>query len=403
MNILILTLSFPRHEDDLPGRFVLDLVKELRGRGHKISVVCAARRDESTQEKLDPDVLRVGRILPGFLRFSADSSVLSQVSNSYLGKLRMITFFVLQVFHSVKLGRDRSIDVINSHWLLPQGLSGAIAAEILSRPHVVSIHAGGVAAAESLTFGKLMVRYIAKKSMGFTVVSRYLGRRFFSLLVEASPYQAPITRIPMGVSQQTFQRERDVMRDLGPRILFVGRLSEGKGVDRLLEAVPLLLEDFKNLQLVIVGDGPLKKSLVDRARQLDILDNVNFLGYVANNSLPIEYARSDLVVVPSVARPDHVEEGLGLVAVESSMCGRPVVVTNVGGLPEVVEHGKTGLVVEEADPQRIASAMTYLLKNTSLRRKLSRRAMIHSSGFSCPRISANFEFVLRAAAAPSSG
>jgi len=144
----------------------------------------------------------------------------------------------------------------------------------------------------------------------------------------------------------------------GKVVLFVGRLVEYKGVEYLIEAAPLL----PDATIVIVGEGPLRKSLQEKASGLR---NVVFAGHVGDDELPYYYVACDVFVLPSVTR----QEAFGLVLVEAMACGKPVVSTNFSGMPYVVGDG--GLLVEPKDPKALAQAIGSILSDEGLASKLS--------------------------------
>lgn len=142
-----------------------------------------------------------------------------------------------------------------------------------------------------------------------------------------------------------------------PRLLFLGRLSPEKGCDVALAAFQLVKERYPRVRLTVAGDGQARGELEDLVSELRIEDSVDFLGEVPPARVAPLFDASTLVIVPSRS------EGFGLVALEAAHRGRPVVATRVGGLPEVVVHGETGIIVEPDDPSAIARAVVELLKN----------------------------------------
>ena len=141
----------------------------------------------------------------------------------------------------------------------------------------------------------------------------------------------------------------------GPRLSVVGRLIPIKGHDVLLEALVRVREAVADVTLEIAGDGPLDAELRAKVARLGLTDTVSFLGRVSP-AAPV-FERAAVVVVPSRG------EGFGMVALEAMERGRPVVASDVGGLPEIVEHGVTGIVVPPDDPERLAAALVALLRD----------------------------------------
>jgi glycogen synthase len=142
-----------------------------------------------------------------------------------------------------------------------------------------------------------------------------------------------------------------------PRLLCLGRLMSAKGFDVALEAFTTLVARFQDVRLIIAGDGVARGELEQRAAALGIEDAVDFLGWVDPDQVPALIDAASLVVMPSR------REGLPLAAVEAASRGRPVVASRVGGLPEVVLHEETGMLVEPDDAAGLAEAIAFLLAN----------------------------------------
>lgn len=137
------------------------------------------------------------------------------------------------------------------------------------------------------------------------------------------------------------------------------RLVEQKGVTYALEALAKIHSDYPDAHLLIAGNGDLMHELVHQAAQLEITDNVHFLGW--RSDVPDLMAAWDVFLMPSLW------EGFGLVALEAMSKRRPVIASAVTALPEVVEHGQTGLLIPPEDSDALAEAIVTLLSDRSLR------------------------------------
>jgi len=146
-----------------------------------------------------------------------------------------------------------------------------------------------------------------------------------------------------------------------PRLLTVGRLIEKKGVAFAIEAIDLLREMWPEIRYRIVGDGPLRGDLERLTDALGLRRNVQFLGALDELSVAEEMAASDIFLLPSITASDGEEEGTPTVLIEAASTGLPVVATFHAGIPDIVEDGKTGMLVPERDVEALASAITLLL------------------------------------------
>jgi len=141
-------------------------------------------------------------------------------------------------------------------------------------------------------------------------------------------------------------------------IISVGRLVHRKGQDKLIEAMPQILQKVPNAHLLLVGEGPYRSHLEKLANKLSMNHNITFAGRILYNNLPSYLSAADLFAMPSRARFFGLEvEGLGIVYLEASACGIPVVAGNSGGAPDAVIEGVTGLCVDGTDINQIANAV----------------------------------------------
>lgn len=149
------------------------------------------------------------------------------------------------------------------------------------------------------------------------------------------------------------------------KILYVGRFDNGKGIEYLIGAIPLIVKHHNNCSFVFVGDGPIKPQIEKLAKKLGISKYITFEGFVPHNNINKYYHKCDIVVVPSVW-----PEPFGRSVIEAMACGNPIIATEVGGIPEIVEHEKTGLLIKPASLEEIANSIMMLLCNADKRKKM---------------------------------
>ena len=141
-------------------------------------------------------------------------------------------------------------------------------------------------------------------------------------------------------------------------IISVGRLVHRKGQDKLIEAMPTILQSVPNAHLLLVGEGPYRSHLEKLANKLSLSESITFVGRILYDKLPNYLSAADVFVMPSRSRFFGLEvEGLGIVYLEASACGIPVVAGNSGGAPDAVLEGVTGLCVDGTDVNHIAEAV----------------------------------------------
>lgn len=151
------------------------------------------------------------------------------------------------------------------------------------------------------------------------------------------------------------ERYADTKPPSGHRLLFVGRLAPVKGLPILLRALVPLIEDFEDLKLTVIGDGEGRKALEHQAQTAGLADHVDFVGYKNQTEVAEALAETDLFVLPSFA------EGVPVVLMEAMAAARPVVTTQIAGVPELVEHGQSGLLVPPGDADALTRAIAAIL------------------------------------------
>ena len=157
-------------------------------------------------------------------------------------------------------------------------------------------------------------------------------------------------------------------REIVSQIFCAARLAPEKGFEFLVQALAILIAKNYDLQLRIAGDGPSKGRLQDLANRLGVADRISFLGNLSEQEVARELSASDLFVLSSLA------EGLPVSAMEAMAVGVPVIATNIAGTSELVDHGKSGLLVSPASPEAIADAVVTMANSYEFRSRAARLA-----------------------------
>jgi colanic acid/amylovoran biosynthesis glycosyltransferase len=160
------------------------------------------------------------------------------------------------------------------------------------------------------------------------------------------------------------------------RLLSVGRLVEKKGIRHALDALALLLGDGRDVEMEIIGEGPLRGDLEAQAAALGLTDRVTFRGALSSDAVQASMAAADIFVASSVTAADGDQDAATNTVKEAMATGAPVVATDHGGMPEMVVDGVTGLLVPEADPRAIAAAVIRLLDTQGLPGALAEAALV---------------------------
>lgn len=166
-----------------------------------------------------------------------------------------------------------------------------------------------------------------------------------------------IITIPLGVDTNFFKPSKKRPDKKGRELLFVGYLYKLKGTEFLIRAMHLIIHECKDVKLRIVGDGPEKRNLMKLAQILNIQDRVIFQGFVPHWEMPKYYQNCDIFCFPTLGEP------FGKVIVEAMACAKPVVASNIGGPAEIIQHQKTGILVQPAQPKLLAQKILSLLND----------------------------------------
>lgn len=186
--------------------------------------------------------------------------------------------------------------------------------------------------------------------------------------VRVIPHGVDLCRFNILVDQNE-QKEKLGVKSDEILALAVQRLAPRKAVEYLIYAMSIVSKENPKVKLLIVGDGPEKARLMELTKKLGINRNVAFKGSVDSQDLPKYYLACDIFVLHSLY------EQFGIVLVEAMACGKPVISTKVGAIPDIVENEKTGLLVEPKNPKQLADAILKLANDEKLRKRLGEEGM----------------------------
>ena len=303
--------------------------------------------------------------------------------------------------------KDYGVEVIRdkSNILLPTLRVGRKARSILSSREIQNVFFGAAAPLGLLSHGlrragatrivalthghevwwaKLWPFTIAIRRIGKGVdVLTYLGNFTKNAISRSltSSAQLSMVRIAPGIDTSHFAPVEDAHHlkeelDLaGKRVIVsVGRLVHRKGQDTLVEALPAILQEFPDAHLLFVGVGPHLEYIHKRAIQLGVLGSISFVGRVQYGELPRFISVGEIFAMPSRSRLAGLEvEGLGIVYLEASACGLPVVGGLSGGAPDALLEGETGFAVDGLNPEEVSNAVLKLLRQPELAAKMGQR------------------------------
>lgn len=348
LRICILSVDFLPNVGGIAAH-VYELARALRSLGNDVTIVTF--RDAFFAPKEETvDGLHIVRI--------------------YLPKNTVLLYPVFALFEYFtvrRIVREKKIDLLHSHYVFPDGFVSRLQSGV---PGVATEHTSGFL--DRLERGRMLwlYRWVYARMDQIITPSDELAGAVGALGIPGQK----ITFVSNGVDTDKFSPEvppRDLRKQytLAPEtriVLCPRRLEPKNGVKYLVEAVPAVLRECPDTRFFIVG-GSYPDQLVllqKRGRELGVQNHIIFAGSVPNAEMPSWYTAADVVVLPSL------KEATSIAGLEAMACGRPLVGTNVGGIPYLIDDGKTGLLVEPKDPPGLADALVNVLTNDTTRREM---------------------------------
>jgi glycosyltransferase involved in cell wall biosynthesis len=311
------------------------LAEHLAQRGHEVHVITLL--DDGLQEECYEKGFYIHRLR--------------------LAKIRLVGTFAFSI-NIVKMIRKINPDIVHV-----QSLSCSFPALILKKiwhtPYVVWGQGSDVYGPDWFT--KISLRTTIKNADFVIALSEDMKRAVQHI------YNREIAIVPNGIELEEYIDKLQMQRKehTEQRILFVGRLSPEKGVQYLLQAMQVIHGKIPDAKLAIVGYGVEGRGLEELAASLGIRECVDFVGKVPHERIPDYMQQADVFVLPSLS------EGLPVVILEAMASGLPIIATRVGGLPDIIEEGVNGYLVEAKNPDAIAEKLLILIKSDNGCTKIS--------------------------------
>ena len=372
MRVLVLTTSFPTDKKSMSGIFVFDECKRLVEQGIEVTVLAPHYPGSKRSELMGGiNVRRFRYMLPsGWQRLCYGAGMEPNMRENSFVLFLLIPFFLSFFLYTIWF--SRKADILHCHWS-PAGLVGAIVGKCIMRKATIYMEHHGIATTSRVH--RLVLSWILQNADFVLANSSFTLDR---ILEVAKPRRRAV--LPPGINMSCFsaqERTDDFYKTVGfkcdvPLLLSVGRFIDFKGFGYLIEAIEILVYKMErpNIQLLIVGDGPLRASLDTMVCEKDIERNIRMVGIVPPENMPTHYSHADIVVAPSIIDDHGNTEGLGLTLIEANACGVPCVASRVGGITDVIEDGVNGLLVEPRNPVQLAEKIDYLLRHPKQREKM---------------------------------
>ena len=374
LKVLFLNYEFPPSGGGA-GNATYQTALEMSRRGHDVDVLTARLPNQPAVDKIEK--LTIHRVL-SYRRSVHESGLLGTVIYlvAALGRLR-------------SLAKSQNYDLFHFYFGLPTGLLGLYVRFVLRKPYIISLRGSDVPGYDTTRW------YLQPLHIVLRPVSRYLWSHAASVialsrhlrdLAQLTTPQLDIKVIGNAVDAAMFPKKPASIHPDPIRLICVCRLVKRKGLIYLIDAMREMRNDDVTLQIVGTGDN--RKEIESLIDQSDVAHNITMVGYVPRECLVDYYHDADVFVLPSLS------ESFGQVIVEAMSCGLPVVASRVGGIPETIEHGVNGLLVEPASSQALVSAIRRLISEPGLRSKIgANNARQARAEFSWAAVAARYEEV----------
>lgn len=274
-----------------------------------------------------------------------------------------------------KLDKDIDFDVFNLHgrWFPDFGYAVEYANR-KGKPVTLTLHNGRPVGISPLVtalgtcFDKVYGKKILKKVDRIIAVSSAVRE-------DISKYglnKDKIVVIHNGVDTKVFKPTKPVFKeqyeDSDNLLIFVGRIIEQKGLDHLIDAMPHILKEYPSTKLLIVGKGKIKPRLIKKVKKIGLNDKIIFPGFIDEELMPNLYSSADVFVLPSLW------EVLPIALLEALSCGAPLLASDAGGNPEIVENGRNGFIFEKKNNEELIEKLRIMLDDHSLRKNMRRES-----------------------------
>lgn len=392
MKVLVIGSVYPRFHEDAEVPWLRTSIAHLKQAGVEIQVLAPAYKGLKSHEIDGVKVNRFRYAPAGFEFLTHEEGAPSKMASKPWLQLLAIPYIISGFFKCIAICRKFRPDVIHAHWPFPHAYIALGAAKLFRIPLVLNFHGAELLLIRKKKWVKPLLKFAIGQAQAVFANSSFTAGKIKALRnvdVEWSPY---------GTTLPTDERHgtdgAGALREVEPhpvngkfKILFVGRHIERKGICYLIEAAKYLPRDQFEIRIVGVGDitdklkaqatqvealapAGLRHDASETERQHDAPAEIVFTGKLSPEALANEYRTANVFTLPAIVDSKGDTEGLGVVLIEAMELGLPVVASNVGGIPDVVVDGVSGILVPEKNPEALASAYKRLAAEPELQKQL---------------------------------
>ncbi len=352
LKLLFVATAYPTDEAPYVTPWLHATLKVLVQEGYDVRVLTSAFRGRGDEVRNGIPVYRFRYAPRSLENLTHEVAAYERIRLEKWRYLQVPVFLGAGWIKGWRVRREFTPDLVHVHWPIPNLVWALPFARV---PWVVSFHHSEIALVQKFPFLRTPFRRLIRRARARVFNSEFTRRRFHEVFGDL-PGREEVIPMPVGWKPQV---PPDVPRD-PHRVLFVGRAVYWKGGELLIRAVKILRDQGMPLQLVFAGDGPALSEWRALARSLHV--PAEFLGWVGGGKLSEEYARAQVLVLPSRGDPRVSVESLGLVLVEAMLHKTPVIASRLGGPAEIVDEGKTGWLFAPEDVEDLARKLSWIFR-----------------------------------------
>ena len=386
MKVLLLTSTFPKNNKDTVPSFVMDqIIKLKQNYAHMSFIVLVPHINDGLDIENSEHFtqVRYHYFFPNRYEKLAGRGIVPSIKENKLRIFLVPFYFIFQVLNTFSLVIKEKPDIIYAHWFTPQAISAYLAKLFFKIPYVFTTHAQDVIVLKKIPIlGKLIAKLVIKNSKAWTNDSFSTEKRLIETIGQKNFNKNKSLVIPMPVDTDSYEdslskriHSLEKFKD-GYNIVFIGRFAEIKGVENLINIYQRLSKKHKNLNLILCGEGPLRKKYEQTLKNAQI-PNTKYLftGFISKEQKKSIYEFADLVVIPSIISDSGHKEGLPVVLLESLYFGKLILVSKYCNAEEVVEDSINGFFFDPLDyAESEAKIEEILLLANDSKKKIENRA-----------------------------
>ncbi len=351
MKIAIVSYIYPVQNNPALGSFVHAQAREIKKKGNIVEVFTCGEKNHKRKESIDG--VKVNRLC----------------TSKFLRLFRGQFFIAALLFNLIR--NRKQYDLVHSHFLGTSTIFIGLACKAINLPFLVTSHGSPWEVKQKGFVKRFLLRCSLRYPKKVICVSNATRR-----LLQPFTDKSKLIVICNGVDISNLKAPSSSKRlknklDLKDKIILlsVSNLIEKKGIDIIIKSLSKLIKEHPNLYYIIIGEGPLEKELIKLVNDLGLQRYVRFEKYKNQRELSDYYNLCDVFVLMSRETKDAIES-FGIVYIEASYFGKPVIGGKGGGTQDSIEDGKSGFLVDYKKPEELINKLSLLLKNPRLRKKM---------------------------------